>query len=283
MPDAEWGIICLMGRVLLVLILLVSQVVFAEEPSLEERLQRIEADSGEYGDGGLSVLKSAFAALSGGQYQLVGLEDLWATALKEGRTLFPNKRLWGATSPIQTGDMLGQTTIGPWQITIANAREFGAGHGVVKTWSDSQVVSFLESSPAVQARISADFIEDSYVRYGRRAPYAIQSYFWLDAFARKKIGQGAWYASVLAKSPEQMAQTGFYAKQLLLGSRFNPEGLLYWLYRTGDETAVRDTLALWNQKGYPISTEDLDYCSCDPSFRDWLADKIRNSQSEIHN
>jgi hypothetical protein len=260
----------------LVAICLLPQFIFAADPLLEQRMQRIEAHSADYGNGGLSVLKSAYEALSQGQYELVSLEDLWATALKEGKTLFSGKKLWSATLPAQTGDMLGQTTIGPWQITIANAREFGAAHGVVKTWSDGQVLSFLELKPVIQAQIGADFMEASYRKYGRRAPSAIQSYFWLDAFVQKKIGQGPWYASVLAKAPGQMAQTGFYAKQLLLGSRFNPEGLLYWLYRAGDETAVRETLALWNQKGYPITTEDLEHCSCDPAFRDWLSDEIRN-------
>lgn len=271
------------GRGFVFLLLFLPQFLFSGNPSLEQRLQRLQSHSAQYGSGGALVLTNAYQALSEGHYELVGMEDLWATALKEGRTLFSSKKLWSATPPGQTEDMLGQTTIGPWQITIANAREFGALHGVVKTWSDSQVSSFLETRPVVQARIAADFIEASYSNFGRRAPLAIQSYFWLEAFAEKRIGQGPWYASVLSKSPGQMTQTGFYAKQMLLGSRFNPEGLLYWLYRTGDEPAVRETLALWKLKGYEISTEDLEYCSCEREFREWLSDKIRNLKSEIRN
>lgn len=225
-------------------------------------------------------------ALDRGSYHHVGIEDLWATALKEGRTLFVTAHLWGATSAAQTGDMLGQTTIGPWQITTANAREYGGIYGIKNEWNDRQVASYLEARPFVQARIAADFIEGSYSEYGRRSPFGIQRYFWLEGFQQKKIGQGVWYASVLAKNPASMPQTGFYAKQLLLGSRFNPEGLLYWLYRSGDEGAVRDTLTLWKSRGFEIAAEDLDHCSCNQEFRDWLLRtlaQIHNPKSEIRN
>jgi hypothetical protein len=122
----------------------------------------------------------------------------------------------------------------------------------------------------LQARLAADFIEDSYRVYGRRTPYAIQRYFWLEAFRQKKIGQGAWYNNVLARAPAEMKNTGFYAKQFVLGSRFNPEGLLYWLYVTGDEPAIREILSVWSKNGYPITKADLSHCSCNPAFRAYL-------------
>ena len=262
------------------LLVFVPAALLAAEPSLQQRFERIQAHSRPHGSAGLSVLKESFNTMSRRDYRWVGLEDLWATALKEGRTLFTGSRPWGATLPGETGDMLGQTTVGPWQITIANAREYGAACGVEKSWDDNRVIAFLESQPAVQARISADFIEESYREYGRRTPLAMQRYFWLDGFLQKKIGQGAWYNSVLAKTAAGMAATGFYAKQLLLGSRFNPEGLLYWLYRTGDEDGVRETLAAWKEKGHEILPQDLDHCSCDTDFRIWLSSKIREKCSE---
>ena len=67
-----------------------------------------------------------------------------------------------------------------------------------------------------------------------------------------------------------MRETGFYAKQLLLGSRFNPEGLLYWLYVSGDLQAIRQTLQTWSDAGYPVSESDLAHCSCDPHFQAFL-------------
>ena len=261
----------MLRHILVMVFLLFPDLLCSADIPIQVRLQRIKTHSTFHGSGGLSVLKEAYDALRGSPHELVGLEDLWATALKEGRTLFRNPRLWRSTRPVQTGDMLGQTTIGPWQITVANARQYGARHGLAADATDSEVVVFLESQPRLQARMAADFIEASYKDHGRRAPLAIQRYFWLEAFLQKKIGQGPWQAGVLAKPSAKMAQTGFYAKQLLLGSRFNPEGLLYWLYRSGDEPAVRDTLRLWTVKGYPITLDDLSLCSCPHEFREWLA------------
>lgn len=242
----------------------------AASPDLQTRYDRIRRFSSAHGTGGLAVLSQAYDVLQLGDYKLVGLEDLWATALKEGRPLFASNHLWGATTATQTGDMLGQTTIGPWQITIANTKELGAGYGIQPDWNDAQIISFLKLRPRLQARLAADFIEKSYGELGLRAPQAIQRYFWLDGFQQKKIGQGPWYASVLAKNPGEMPQTGFYAKQLLLGSRFNPEGLLYWLYRSGDEDSVRSALKVWRESGFEITIEDLEHCACDQTFRDWL-------------
>lgn len=249
---------------------------FSADLSLGKRVESIREHYAASG-AGLSVLDTAVRAVNEGSYKLVGIEDLWATALKEGRTLFPKPTLWGATTAEQTGDMLGQTTVGPWQITLQNAREYGAAYGLQSEWSDRQVVSYLESNRVIQARIAADFIEVSYQMFGKRNPLGIQRYFWLDGFLQRKIGQGAWYNRVLAKSPEEMITTGFYAKQLLLGSRYNPQGLLYWLYISGDRTAVIDALDAWKKSGYPIVVEDLDHCSCDSRFRSWLSSVISAS------
>src|SRR5262249_17851477 len=149
-----------------------SRLVVAVDVS--ESCPRIRAASAQYGNGGLLVLNQACEAISGGPYHLVRIEDLWATALKEGRTLFDSKNLWGPTGPAQTKDMLGQTTIGPWQITLANAREYGARYGIHNEWTDSQLISFVQGQPGTQARLAADFIEDSYRDFGLRSPLAIQ-------------------------------------------------------------------------------------------------------------
>lgn len=252
-----------------------TDVLSAEEPSLESRYRKIREASGEYGSGGLSVLEMLHGAFLQKKYSLAGIEDLWATALKEGRTLFNKKELWGGTGPLQTGDMLGQTTIGPWQLTVENARSLGAIYGIQENWNDAEVIAFLRSRPQIQAAIAADFTEDSYTKLGRRAPLAIQKYFWLDAFVQRKIGQGLWYESVLSKSPDQMVNTGFYAKQLLLGSRFNPEGLLYWLYVTGDQSEIDRVLELWKREGHPIVKEDLLHCGCPAPFKQTMEDKLR--------
>src|SRR5262249_29476751 len=182
----------------------------------------------------------------------------------------------GTRGPAQSRDMLGQTTLGPWQITLANAREYGAPYGIHNEWTDSQLISFVQGQPGTQARLAADFIEDSYRDYGLRSPLAVQRYFWLDGFLQKKIGQGPWYNSVLALHPNEMSQTGFYAKQLLLGSRYNPDGLLYWLWISGDEEAIRATLDRWKRDGYPITPTDLKYCGCEPAFGSFLKKILAN-------
>jgi hypothetical protein len=74
----------------------------------------------------------------------------------------------------------------------------------------------------------------------------------------------------VALHPREMSQTGFYAKQLLLGSKYNPEGLLYWLWITGEEEAIRTTLDRWKHDGYPVTQKDLEHCSCDPNFQTFL-------------
>lgn len=258
----------LLTLIILELVFAISRRVTAVDSS--GSCPKIETASARYGRGGLSTLNQACEALSDGQYHLVGIEDLWATAIKEGRTLFNSKNMWGPTGPAQTKDMLGQTTIGPWQITLANVREYGRPYGIQNEWTDHELISFLQDKPKIQARLAADFIEDSYRTYGTRSPLAIQRYFWLDGFLQKKIGQGPWYNSVLALHPQEMSQTGFYAKQLLLGSRFNPDGLLYWLWISGDEEAIRAALDRWKRDGYPITQKDLKYCGCDPAFKIFL-------------
>jgi hypothetical protein len=238
--------------------------------SLQTRYERILLVSSQ---SSAPVLKIAKQALEEGSYQYVGIEDLWAVALKEGKNRFGNPKLWSATTAQQTGDMLGQTTIGPWQITLQNIRLYGTPYGISKDWEDSELIAFLETRPVVQAHLAADLLEAAYNSYGKRTPYALQSYFWLDGFLQKKIGQGPWYDSVLARDPAAMRNTGFYAKQLLLGSRFNPQGLLYWLWITGDDAAIKEALEAWRDHGYPITSDDLDHCNCEPPFQDYLRTK----------
>src|SRR5690242_11044263 len=98
---------------------------------LQARFQRMLEHSRDTGDGGREILEVAYHTLGAGQamsrWPDVGLEDLWAHALKEGRLLFnkPEAR-WGKTGPKETADMLGQTTIGVWQITVRNVqKEYG--------------------------------------------------------------------------------------------------------------------------------------------------------------
>lgn len=244
--------------------------VCGEEISLQQRYDKIKAASVIYGTGGRTVLDTAFAALKGKTTSQVSLEDLWSVALKEGKNLFNRSFLWSSTSPMETGDMLGQTTIGPWQITIETARKYGAPRGVLAEWNDLRLIPFLERNPRIQASIAAALLEDSYRKHGRRTPHALQNYFWLEGFLSQKIGQGKWFDNVLARKPAGRHQTGFYAKQLLLGSRFNPQGLLYWLYVTGDYAAIRETLKTWELTGYPIFRTDLTHCACDPKFQAFL-------------
>ncbi len=216
----------------------------------------------QYGEGGVEVFETAVEALHEGylegEYSLVSIEDLWTHSLQEGRRLFDEPdRLWGATGPEETADMIGQTTIGPWQMTVWNVQDhFGPRYGVPEDASPAEVVEWAEERPDVQARMIADYIQNAYSIYGKRSPYAIQSYFWLEPFVKGEIGQSdEWWDSPVARppegktyedlTPEMLADTGFYARQIVCGHPHQPRGLLFWLAVTGDIEAIDDLLETW--------------------------------------
>ena len=231
--------------------------------NLQHRFELMAEKSREFREGGRLVLETAYHTLAGGReierWPDVGLEDLWAHAIQEGRSLFNNpKARWGRTGPRETKDMNGQTTVGPWQLTIGNiTAEYGVPYGVHADWPEGKVFDFCEAHPGVQVGMICDYIQKSYSKFGTRSPFAIQRYFWLEAFVRNEIGQGQWDKSVLPVPPDgdyqkltpaMKADTGFYAKQILLGYDENPHGLLYWLWVTGDLDAISATLAAWKNQ-----------------------------------
>lgn len=270
--------------------------------TLLEKYERISQNIDEYGPGGRMVLDVAYFALAKGKakgkWPLVSIEDLWAHAIKEGRSLFnkPDKR-WGRTTAAETHDMIGQTTIGPWQITVTNVKNiYGLPYGVSKDWTNTQVNDYCREHPEIQAMMISDYIQLSYDDYGLRSPYAIQRYFWLEAYAKGEIGQGPWDSSPLAVppsgkwediTPEMKRNTGFYAKQLLLGSKYNKHGLLYWLYITKDFEGIKDVFKTWKNQvryvwkedravptdepgNFAIKPEDFKYCTDNPEFHQTL-------------
>ncbi|MCD6385616.1 hypothetical protein J7M23_07525 [Candidatus Sumerlaeota bacterium] len=285
-----------------------------EMARLDAKYQKIKDFIGEkmYGRGGLEVLTVAYKALQekkkNNEAGLVGLEDLWAHALQEGAVLFnkPDK-LWGKTTAQETSDMLGQTTIGPWQITIWNVKDiYGPPYGVKKEWSNAKVYAWCRERPLVQAKMITDYIQKSYEDYGKRSPYAIQRYFWLEAYVKGEIGQGEWTKSPVAKSPtgrwqdltpEMKRDTGFYAKQVLLGNKHNPHGLLFWLWVTGDIDAIKETLRTWKHQkkliwqdgkivptdepgNFAIKPEDVIFCDCHPEFKKALKKIVKQILEE---
>ncbi len=211
--------------------------------------------SGSFGEGGKQVLAVAANTLAKGKaegkWPDVGLEDLWAHAIKEGRGLFndPEKR-WGDTGPEMTGDMIDQTTVGPWQVTLDNIQNrYGEPYGVDPDWEKERVYSYMRRHPEHQAAIASDIIQRNYDDWSVRGPFAIQSYFWLLAYVKGEIGQADWDVSVLSDEDRSMKETGFYAKQIVCGSKTNPYGLLYWLWATGKPDEIRQVLETWkNQK-----------------------------------
>lgn len=233
------------------------------ESTLRRDLERMaEATEPVFGEGGLAVLQIGYEGLlearREGRGSDVGLEDLWAHAIKEGSILFadPNRR-WGKTTAEETRDMIGQTTIGPWQITVQNVRQkYGIPYGIDSRWTDAEVYVFCRDNPRVQARMIIDLVQENYDRHGVRDPYAIQAYFWFEAFAKREIGQGDWQKSVLPVAPdgdwrkltpELKADTGFYGKQLVCGTWTNPRGLLYWLAITGKDAEIAALGETWRE------------------------------------
>ena len=266
---------------------------------------------GEYGPGGRHVLETACNALlehhAAGKAALVELADLWAESLQEGRGLFDHPdRLWGVTPAAETLDMIGQTTVGPWQMTDWNIRDnYGLPYGVRKEWSLKELIEFCRAHPIVQAKMISDYIAGAYSTYGRRSPHGIQHYFWLEAFLKGEIGLGLWDSPVLVLpdatgkwevTPEKMKRTGFYAKQIVLGHRGNPHGLLYWLMVVRDEKGMRDLLGRWHGQhrwiwdaaakkavetaepgGFGIKPEDVKFCDCHPEFREKLVQMVKET------
>ncbi|HRK29880.1 MAG TPA: hypothetical protein PLD59_02285 [Tepidisphaeraceae bacterium] len=238
---------------------------------LQSRFEQILARSDRFGDGGKIVLETAYHTLAAGQainrWPEVGLEDLWTHAIKEGGILFskPDAR-WAKTGPQETKDMIGQTTIGPWQITVGNVKNrYGQPYGVGPDSPDADVFAYCKDRPTMQAGMISDYIQEAYAQYGARSPYAIQKYFWLEAFVKKEIGQAAWDKSVLPTPPDgdwrnltaaMKADTGFYAKQIVCGTKENPYGLLYWLWVTRDEAGILSLLKVWQSQ--PIRAWDRD-------------------------
>jgi len=277
-----------------------------------KRQYEILSDSiGSYGPGGREVLSVAFEALrehhARGKALSVELVDLWTESLQEGSSLFDKpEKLWGATTAEETLDLIGQTTIGPWQITDWNIRDnFGGPYGVQKNWDLRALVGFCRTNPVIQAKMAADYIQRADELYGKRTPHAIQSYFWLEAFVKGEIGGGAWDNPVLVQpdpstrkleiTPEKMRNTGFYGKQILLGWKGQPHGLLYWLWVLKDEEGIRTAVRGWKDQkkwiwdakanasvptsqsgGFGVTEDDLKYCSCHPEFSLKLKEIIRN-------
>ncbi len=244
---------------------------------LDARVERIREFIGEemYGPGGLVILDVAHRALrekwARGEGTLVGIEDLWAHSLQEGLILFNQpERRWARTTAEETADMIGQTTVGPWQMTIWNIRDiYGPPYGVDPAWSNAEINAFCREHPEIQAKMITDYIQLSYDDYGRRSPYAIQRYFWLAAYVKGEIGQSDdWTRSPVAHppeggtwqdlTPEMMADTGFYGKQVLLGTRHTDTGVLFWLWVTGDTDAIRDALRIWRDQRHLIFVGDDD-------------------------
>src|SRR6266550_119723 len=121
----------------------------------------------EYGPGGMDVLMTAFEGLSEhhveGKAPSVELVDLWTESLQEGFILFDQPdRLWGPTPAGETLDLIGQTTIGPWQITDWNIRDtFGRPYGVHMDWDFETIVKFCRDKHWVQAKMAADYIQNA--------------------------------------------------------------------------------------------------------------------------
>lgn len=259
---------------------------------LQRRFELILAQSRNFGDGGREVLETAYHTLAGGQNILrwpdVGIEDLWTHAIKEGGILFnkPDAR-WAKTGPAETKDMIGQTTIGPWQITVQNVKnKFGQPYGVGPDWPDGDVFTFCKSRPAMQAGMISDYIQEAYAQYGRRSPYAIQKYFWLEAFVKNEISQSAWDKSVLPNppdgdwrklTPEMKADTGFYAKQIVCGTKENPLGLIWWLWVTGSTEEIRAVLQTWQKQ--PVRRWDVASASAPPT--DETTEKFRITREDL--
>ena len=243
---------------------------------LDLKYERLATHPRWKGPGPEEVVRVAYETLrdgkARGEWPDVGLEDLLAHALQEAGGLMERPdRMWGATGAAETKDFLGQTTIGIWQITVANARGgLGRKRGIDAGWTPEQVVDHCTKNPGVQAAMISDLIQGHYTHYGRRSPYAIQSYFWLGPFLKGEAGKGPWDASVLTRP---MTNSGFYAKQIVCGVGYQPYGILYWLGWTDSWDEIRDLAAVWrNQRklsadarstdesgGFELSPDDLKY------------------------
>ena len=254
---------------------------------LSDKIHSIGVNKQDYWIGGQDVLDVAYYGLKElhqkGKDPLVDLVDLWSLALMQGIESFRKPDLiWGILQPQTVSLDEADTLVGPWRLSMTWVIfNYGTEYGYQPGWSLPKKEKYFWKHPEVQAKIAADFIQDIYANYGKRSPYALQSYYSLDLFLTDKIGKGPW------SDPIDMAQkfSGFAGKQILLGNNYNVHGLLYWLWTVGDLKGVRETLMSWQNQskwvlddtvGYRITDtpgnfgikiEDLIYCNCHPEYK----------------
>ncbi len=201
---------------------------------------------------------------------LVETADLMGLAVQQGyQEIAKNpQQMWdrhGNTTYVLTLRALsvGQQFIGPWNLTTMQCYHFGAPYGVKTDMTDDQLADFLKQNPKVQAIIASLRLQDLYSKYGKRGPYSLQAYFDLGDFIEGKVGQGKWDDPVTPSrnsvaDPKALAATGFFAKQVLLGSKAgveggtgaleSPYGILYWLWAVHDNDGIKRSLLTWRDQ-----------------------------------
>jgi hypothetical protein len=153
-------------------------------------------------------------------------------------------------------------------MTVWNIKDiYGPPYGLKPNLTNNEVIKWAKANPKIQARMIADYIQVSYQDYGKRGPYAIQRYFWLEPFAKGESGLSKeWWKSPVAKppkgktwkdlTPEMIADTGFYGKQIVCGHPYQPRGLLYWLSFSNDIDGIDDVLKVWKNEPKRIWDEE---------------------------
>ncbi len=219
-----------------------------------------------------------------GKAPLVELTDLWAVVSQEGTYVTAGNILnyWGMNYGDGTLRAMEETRddtfIGPWRLDTKDILKYGPDCGATGTL-DQIIQSFADNSK-LEVMIVASKLQDLYAQFGKRSPYALQSYFNLEAYLKGEIGQGKWDDYILVKyppvTPEKLKATGFYGKQLLMGSNTDPSyhyiaklecpyGMMYWIWVSRDYDGIKQTLLTWknqvkwvwdHDKNAPVATAE---------------------------
>ncbi len=183
-----------------------------------------------------------------GKAPLVELADLWAMQ-------WPQKHLLLSHHKTENG----------WELGIDKdiLIKYGPDCGITDDPTKVNIVDFVQDHPEAEAMMAAERLQELFVQFGRRSPYAYQGFEEdLKPFLNGVVGQEAWGARPrLSMEEDNPKKTDFAGKYVVLGLKglifgggefatyeINRPGLLYWLWLCEDTDGIKNCLIVWRDQ-----------------------------------